>query len=72
MEYNMQEEFVRIVAIREPGKIFQKKQTVITASGKFATIDNIVIRQDDEFYIISLSNGGSMLVPTSQFIGEME
>lgn len=68
----MQEEFVRIVAIREPGKIFKKKQLVTTASGKFATIDNIVIRQDDEFYIISLSNGGSMLVPTSQFIGEME
>lgn len=68
----MQEEFVRIVAIREPGKIFQKKQTVIAASGKFATIDNIVIRQDSEFYIISLSNGGSLLVPISQFIGEME
>lgn len=68
----MQEEFVRIVAICEPGKVFRKKQTVTTASGKFATINNIVIRQDSEFYIIFLSNGGSLLVPTSQFIGEME
>lgn len=68
----MQEDFVRIVAICEPGKIFHKKQTVATASGKFATIDNIVLRQDGEFYIIFLSNGGSLLVPASQFIGEME
>lgn len=68
----MKEEFVRIVAICERGKIFQKKQTTIIASGKFTTIDSIVLRQDGEFYIIYLSNGGSLLVPASQFIGEME